>query len=234
VLLLGTPRVEAWPWLVASVLFNFGYYTALAAAYNNGEMGQVYPIARGTAPLLITLASVLLLGERLSTFAFLGVMLVVAGVILLSVRGGRNLPRLDRRAIGFALFTAAMTCGYTLVDGVGARVADNALGYAVVMFVCNGLMMALFALVRLGQPAFLSRLHLWKIGIAGGMLSFIAYGTAIWAMTKAPIIKVAALRETSVLFGAVIATLFLAEPLRISRISAAIIIVAGLVLLRLF
>jgi drug/metabolite transporter (DMT)-like permease len=196
-------------------------------------MGQVYPIARGTAPLMTATASTFLLGEALGLAASLGIAVLAGGIFLMSLRGGRDIAKLDRRAVGFALFTAVTICGYSLVDGIGARTAGNAHSYTAALFVCDGLLMAAFALIRRGSGVVVDMGRNWKAGLIGGALSLIAYWIAIWAMTVAPIALVAALRETSVLFGALIAVVVLREPLRLTRIAAAVMIVAGLALIRL-
>ena len=223
---VGIPPLVAWPWLIASVILHLGYYIGLTEAYRTGDMGQVYPIARGTAPLLTAFAGTFLLGEGL------GILTLIAGVFLLSMRGGSGL-HLDRRAIGFALFTAVTICAYSLVDGLGARIAGNAHAYTVWLFLLDGLSMLVFALLRRGTGVVVDVARYWKSGLIGGTLSMISYWIAIWAMTVAPIAIVAALRETSVLFGAAIAVLILKEPLRPVRIVAAVMIVCGLALIRL-
>jgi drug/metabolite transporter (DMT)-like permease len=230
---VGLPNAAAWPWVIASVVIHLVYFAALIESYQAGDMGQVYPIARGSAPLMTALATTFFVGERLGAFGWFGIMLLVIGVFFLSLRGGRDLARLDRRAVGFALFTAVTICAYSVVDGVGARLAGNAHAYSVVLFVGMAPVMALYALARRDSSALLAMPREWRIGLAGGALQLASYGTAIWAMTVAPIAVVAALRETSVLFGAVIAVIFLNEPLRNDRILAAMLIVAGLALIRL-
>jgi drug/metabolite transporter (DMT)-like permease len=231
-LVVGLPAAAAWPWLGASVVLHIGYFTGLTQAYRHGDMGQVYPIARGSAPLLTAAAGTALLPDRLGLLAWLGISMLACGVVLMSFRGGRDLARLDRRAVGFALFTALTICGYSLVDGIGARLANNASSYAVTLFVANGLSMSAVALLRRG-PAIVGMMapH-WRAGLLGGTLSLAAYWIVIWAMTVAPIAIVAALRETSVLFGAAIAVAVLGEPLRATRIAAAVMIAAGLALIR--
>jgi drug/metabolite transporter (DMT)-like permease len=231
--LVGLPNAAAWPWVIASVVIHLVYFAALIESYQAGDMGQVYPIARGSAPLMTALATTFFVGERLGTFGWFGIMLLVIGVFLLSLRGGRDLARLDRRAVGFALFTAVTICAYSVVDGIGARLAGNAHAYSVVLFVGMAPVMALYALAWRGSSALAAMPREWRIGLAGGALQLVSYGVAIWAMTVAPIAIVAALRETSVLFGAVIAVIFLNEPLRNDRILAAMLIVAGLALIRL-
>lgn len=230
---VGLPIPAAWPWVAASIVFHLGYYIGLTEAYRTGDMGQVYPIARGTAPLLTAIVSTTVIGERLALLGMIGIATLIAGVFLISLRGGRDLARLDRRTLAFALFTSLMIAGYSLVDGVGARVSGNAGAYIAALFVGDGLMMAIFAFARRGLDVTVDMGRYWKSGLAGGTLSLLAYAIAIWAMTVAPIAIVAALRETSVLFGAAIAVVFLKEPLRASRIVAALLIVIGLALMKL-
>ena len=229
---LGLPASASIPYLVASMALHLGYYVGLAEAYRAGDMGQVYPIARGSAPLM-TAVGASLLGEQLAPLGWAGIALLAAGIFLLSLRGGRDLATLDRRAVGFALFTAVTIAGYSLVDGVGARLSGNAHAYTAALFVGDGIMMAIIALLRRGSAVVIEMARYWKSGLAGGTLSLVAYGIAIWAMTVAPIAIVAALRETSVLFAALIAVAVLKEPLRAPRIAAAFLIVAGLAVIRL-
>jgi drug/metabolite transporter (DMT)-like permease len=231
---VGWPAGAAWPWCGASVLIHLVYFAALIESYRAGDLGQVYPIARGSAPLMTAIATTVLVGERLGLLGWCGIILLAAGVLLLSLRGGRDLARLDRKAVGFALFTAVTICAYSVVDGVGARLAEGATAYSVALFLGIGPVMVIYALVRRGREAVVTMGRDWGLGLAGGALQLGSYGIAIWAMTVAPIAIVAALRETSVLFGAAIAVVFLKEPLRPSRIAAALTIVAGLTLIRLF
>jgi drug/metabolite transporter (DMT)-like permease len=231
--LVGLPAAASWPWCAASVLIHLFYFAALIESYRAGDLGQVYPIARGSAPLMTAAATTVFVGERLGILGWLGIILLVAGVLLLSLRGGRDLARLDRKAVGFALFTAVTICAYSVVDGVGARLAGSANAYTVALFVGIAPVMVIYALARRGAAATLAIGRHWGLGLAGGTLQLGSYGIAIWAMTVAPIAIVAALRETSVLFGAAIAVIFLKEPLRASRIVAAVMIVAGLALIRL-
>jgi drug/metabolite transporter (DMT)-like permease len=230
---VGLPAAAAWPWCAASVLIHLFYFAALIESYRTGDLGQVYPIARGAAPLMTATATTLLIGERLGLPGWLGIILLAAGVLLLSLRGGRDLARLDRKAVGFALFTAVTVCAYSVVDGIGARLAGSANAYTAALFAGIGPVMVLYALARGGPAAITPMRHHWATGLAGGALQAGSYGIAIWAMTVAPIAIVAALRETSVLFGALVAVLFLKEPMRASRIVAALMIVAGLTLIRL-
>jgi drug/metabolite transporter (DMT)-like permease len=229
----GLPAAAAWPWCAASVLIHLVYFAALIESYRAGDMGQVYPIARGSAPLMTAVATTAFIGERLGLLGWCGILLLAAGVLLLSLRGGRDLARIDRTAVGFALFTAVTICAYSVVDGVGARLSGSANAYSVMLFVSIGPVMLIYALARRGHEVIAAMGQSWGIGLAGGGLQLGSYGIAIWAMTVAPIAIVAALRESSVLFGAVIAVVFLKEPLRAGRVAAALMIVAGLALIRL-
>jgi drug/metabolite transporter (DMT)-like permease len=231
--LVGLPAAAAWPWIIASVLIHLVYFAALIESYRAGDMGQVYPIARGSAPLLTASFSVLLVGEHIGPIAWAGILLLAGGVVLMSLRGGRDLARLDRRAVAFALFTAITICAYSLTDGIGARLAGNAHAYSLTLFLGIGPVMLAYALVRSGPAVIPAMRAAWGTGLAGGALQLGSYAIAIWAMTVAPIAIVAALRETSVLFGALIAVVVLREPLRVVRIAAAVVIVVGLALIRL-
>jgi drug/metabolite transporter (DMT)-like permease len=229
----GLPAAAAWPWCAASVLIHLVYFAALIESYRAGDMGQVYPIARGSAPLMTAVATTAFIGERLGLLGWCGILVLAAGVLLLSLRGGRDLARLDRTAVGFALFTAVTICAYSVVDGVGARLSGSANAYSVMLFSGIGPVMLIYALARRGHEVIAAMGQSWGLGLAGGGLQLGSYGIAIWAMTVAPIAIVAALRESSVLFGAAIAVVFLKEPLRTGRVAAALMIVAGLALIRL-
>ena len=230
---VGVAPVVSWPWLVASIILHLAYYYGLTEAYRTGDLSQVYPVARGAAPLMTAVISTTALGEDIGLFGWIGILSLVSGVFLLSIRGGRDLTRIDRRAVGFAFFTAVTICGYSLTDGIGARVSGNAHAYAALLFVLDGSCMAVVALWRRGQSIVTEARIYWKTGLFGGALSVTSYWIAIWAMTVAPIAIVAALRETSVLFAAVISVVILKEQLRPARVIAALMIVFGLALIRL-
>jgi drug/metabolite transporter (DMT)-like permease len=229
----GVPDSAAWPYLFASVVIHIGYFWALAEAYRFGDLGHVYPIARGTAPLLTACLAALWLGETLSTSGWTGIILLAAGILLLAFRGGRPSLLFDARSVGFALLTSLTITAYTLVDGVGARLAGTASAYTVWLFLLSGAIMTVYGFARIGRRLAHDFLSHWQIAVAGAGLSTAAYGIAIWAMTVAPIALVAALRETSVLFAAVFASLLLREPWVLARISAALVVLAGALLLRI-
>jgi drug/metabolite transporter (DMT)-like permease len=231
--LTGLPATAAWPWVIASVAIHIGYFAALIESYAAGDLSLVYPLARGAAPVMTALATAAVVGEHLNLAGWVGIAVLAAGVLLLSLRGSRDLEKLDRRAIGFALLTAVTICAYTLVDGIGARRAGSAHAYTAAVFFGIGIAMAGYAVARRGGAVLASMAPHWVMGLAGGAMQVTSYGIAIWAMTVAPIALVGALRETSVLFGTVLAVVLLKEPLLPPRVVAALMIVAGLALIRL-
>jgi drug/metabolite transporter (DMT)-like permease len=232
VLATGLPDAAAWPYLIASVLIHVGYYLTLAEAYRFGDLGQVYPIARGAAPLMTAALATLWLGEVLGVYGWAGVILLALGILLLALRGGRPARQFDARSVGFALLTSLTITAYTLVDGTGARLAGTSGAYTAWLFLLSGAVMTAYGYMRVGRPLTQHFAANWQMAIAGAVLSTAAYAIAIWAMTVAPIALVAALRETSVLFGALFATLLLREPWLAARIAAAGIVLAGAFLLR--
>ncbi len=227
------PAPAAWPYLAASSVIHLLYFASLAEAYRTGDLGQVYPIARGAAPLMTAVAGTLIVGEHLSLLAWGGIIALALGVLMLSLKGGRDLAKLDTRAVGFALFTAVTICAYTIVDGVGARLSGHAVSYVLWGFVWICVLLVPYALYRNGRTLFSDAMQFWPRGLAGGALQVVSYGVALWAMTLAPIAIIASLRETSVLFVTLIAVVLLGEPFRMIRIAAAVLIIAGLVAIRL-
>lgn len=230
--LVGVPAMPAWPWIATSVAIHLIYFASLIESYRTGDLGQVYPIARGSAPLMTAAATTLFVGEPLTAIGWAGIVSLVAGVLLLSTRGGRVLAAIDRRAVAFALFTALTICTYSVIDGVGARLSVNPNAYSLWLFIGIALVMLPYALYRDGRDVIPAMRRYWRRGFVGGALQVLSYGIAIWAMTVAPIAIVATLRETSVLFGTVIAVVILKEPLRAVRVVAALLIVLGLILIR--
>jgi drug/metabolite transporter (DMT)-like permease len=232
VLVAGLPDAAAWPYVVASVIIHVGYYVALAEAYRHGDLGQVYPIARGSAPLVTAILAAALLGETLRPLGWAGVIVLAVGILLLAMRGGRRARRLDVHSVGFALLTSATITAYTLVDGVGARMAGSAAAYAAWLFLVSGAVMSVFGLWRFGPGLGRQLAANLPVALGGAVLSTAAYAIAIWAMTVAPIALVAALRETSVLFATLLSTLLLREPWLAVRIAATLMVLAGALLLR--
>ncbi|MCK0196238.1 EamA family transporter [Ancylobacter sp. 6x-1] len=227
----GLPPLHVWPWIFASIAIHLVYYLTLSGAYRLADMGQVYPVARGSAPLMTALISLTVLGEPIDGQGLLGVVLLAFGIVAIAWRNAGT--RFDPRALRLALICGVSITAYTLVDGLGARSAGNPHLYSAWLFVMDSLLITLTALVWKGPTALRPTLAFIGPGFAGGAMSLSAYWISIWAMTRAPIGLVAAVRESSVLFGAVIAVLVLHEPLRANRILAAGLIVAGLVLIKM-
>ncbi|MGV8951353.1 MAG: EamA family transporter [Cypionkella sp.] len=226
------PPAAAWPWIVASVTFHIGYRLFLVRAYDAGDLAQTYPLARGAAPLLTAIGAVLLNNEVPSSIAILGIILLSCGTVLMSLRGGLQGAKINHRAVIYALLTAVLISSYTLSDGNGARAAQTAASYAAWLFVCDATVATLIGFAARGRSLLPAIAHEWKAGLLTGGLSAGSYGIAMWAMTKAPIASVAALRETSILFAMLISVLFLGETSTRSRIVSAVFIVAGAMALR--
>jgi phosphonate utilization associated putative membrane protein len=230
-LVVGWPPAQAWPFIAASVVIHIGYYIALAGAYKHGELGLTYPLMRGTAPLLVALSAAATLGETLSPLAWAGVLGVSCGVLALGFsRRALESPR----AVGFALANAVVIALYTVVDALGVRASGNALQYVVALFVLDGWPFAVLVFARRGGarvwPYARAR---WPVAAVAAAASLGSYGIALWAMTRAPVATVAALRETSVLFAALLGSWFLKEAFTVRRAAGTAAIVVGVMALRL-
>jgi drug/metabolite transporter (DMT)-like permease len=227
------PAAAAWPWLAASALLHTGYKLFLVRAYAHGDLSQVYPLARGMAPLLVALVAAALLGETLGPLQALAVLAIALGVTLMALKGGgTDLASIPPQALAYALGTAVFTASYTLVDGAGARLSGTASGFTLWMFVGDGLAMATWASATRGPAAFARLASVWQSGLAAGAMSLGSYWIAIWAFTRAPVALVAALRETSVLFAMLIAVFVLGERAGGWRWTAAGLIGIGVTLMR--
>jgi drug/metabolite transporter (DMT)-like permease len=230
---VGLPQAASWPYISASLFIHVGYYIALAGAYRHGDLGLTYPIMRGLAPLLVALASAPLIGEALSPLAWSAVVAVSAGVIAVGVsprRGGA-----PAKALRYALANAAIIATYTVVDGRGVRASGNAATYVATLFLFDGL--PFFALVMwqrraVQRPTWAYLRQRWPIALLGAAASLGSYAIALWAMTRAPVAAVAALRETSVLFAALIGCLWLGEAFGLLRALGTLLIVGGIIALR--
>lgn len=227
------PQGRVWAWIAASVALHTGYRLFLVKAYENGDLAQTYPLARGTAPLLTTLGAAAILLEVPQPLAIVGIVLLSAGTLLMSFRGGSPTGAVGGRAVFYALITSLFVSGYTLTDGSGARLAATASSYAVWLFAVDAAWTIVLVLLLRGRAIAPTMLGEWKAGLITGALAAAAYWIAMWAMTKAPIASVAALRESSILFALAISVVALREPVTGWRIVSAVAIVAGVVALRL-
>ncbi|GCL62377.1 EamA family transporter [Pseudaquabacterium pictum] len=239
-LIVGLPGPAGLPYIAASLVIHIGYYIALAGAYQHGDLGLTYPIMRGFAPLLVALGSGSLLGESPSPAAWAGVIGITTGVALVGLaKPGEALHH--RKALMFAFANAGIIAVYTVVDGLGVRAevaaGGSALRYVMLLFVLDGIAYPLLVWLRRGPEG---RAHIlayarqrWPLAAVGGSASIGSYAIALWAMTRAPVASVAALRETSVLFAAVLGTVLLKEAFGLQRAIGTAVIVAGVMALRL-
>jgi len=228
---VGLPPAAAWPYILASVTIHIGYYIALVGAYQHGELGLTYPLMRGTAPLLVALSAAATVGESLSPLAWAGVLGVSCGVLALGLsRHAMDSPR----AVGFALANAVVIALYTIVDALGTRTSGDALQYVAALFALEGWPFGLIVLARRGWGrAWPYARRRAPVALVGACASLASYGIALWAMTRAPVATIAALRETSVLFAALLGTWLLKETFTLRRAIGTAVIVAGVMALRL-
>ena len=230
---LPPPAPASYPYLAVTTVVQLGYYVLLANAYRVGDMSRTYPIMRGTAPLLLVGPAVLFLGETIGPAGWIGMALVSAGILsLLLVRPAQGAARPSPAGAVYALLNAVTIATYTFIDGAGVRVAGS-LSYILWLFILTGGLLVLWALVaRRAQFIATVRSSLPRATLAG-LGNLASYALILWAMTQAPIPLVAALRETSILFGTAIAALVLHEKVGPWRIAAACIIATGAMTLRL-
>jgi drug/metabolite transporter (DMT)-like permease len=221
------PRAACWPYLMTSVVIHIFYNLLLMRCYRLGEFGQVYPLARGTSPLVVTILAALFVHERLGWPEIAGVAIVSAGLATLVLAGRRPGRAAFLAAVGTGLTIAA----YTTVDGVGVRASGSPIGYIGWLMLLESLCVPMFALIRRRQVLLKQRPQILLAGLAAGALSVLAYGLVLWAQTRGALAPIAALRETSVIFGAIIGTLVFREPFGRARIAATVLVVAGIVLL---
>lgn len=240
-LLAGWPPGASLPYLAASILMHIGYYVALAGAYKHGDLGLTYPIMRGLAPLLVAIASGVAIGEHLSAPGWLGVAGISVGVLLLGLSRTMFARGAQRSALGFALSNAAIIAIYTVIDGLGVRVAveqgGTALQYVATLFLLDGFPYFVFVMMqrkaehRVDAWAYMR--GRWPMALLGTLASLGSYGIALWAMTQAPVATVAALREVSVLFAALLGAVLLKESFGVQRGAGTLFIVCGVASLRL-
>lgn len=225
------PAPEVWPWLLASGLIHTAYQLFLAYAYEQGDLSRVYPIARGTAPLIVLLVSLFLLADPLGAWEFAGILVLGLGIALMA-RGVFTNGE-SRKLLPYALGSAAATAGYTLADGLGARVSGAPVAYVGWLMILSALFFTPAVVALRGRAVLRADARAWGIGLLAAAASFGAYAIAVWAMTIAPIALVSALRETSILFAVLLGWAFFAERIDRTKALAAILIVAGAALTRL-
>lgn len=219
------------PWVIAAGCAHFFYKLFLTYAFERGDLSRVYPIARGSAPLMVGLVSPFFLPDVITPVEFAGIAVLGLGILLMAqgvFANGEN-----RRLIPYALGSACATATYTLIDGQGARVSGDAVAYIAWVFVADGLFFAGGMLAWKGLAVLPRQRKAWGVGMIAAAASFGAYAVSVWAMTIAPIAVVAALRETSILFAVMIGWLVFGEKMTRGKALAALVIVGGVMLTRL-
>lgn len=229
---LPLPMVESWPWLAAGVGLHLGYQLFLIEAYKTGGLSEVYPLARGAAPLIVAGVSVVFLGTMVSPAEWTGIAFISCGLASLVIVGAGGVYKLPARATVMALGASLFIAAYSIVDGMGARVSGSPVAFFGWLTLINACVF--FALVPLRKPAEIRAVPAaWRVVLVGGFASFAAYALVVWAFTQAPIATVAALRETSILFAIAIGVGVLGERLDCKRIAASMLTLAGAALLRI-
>jgi drug/metabolite transporter (DMT)-like permease len=224
---LPAPAAASWPWVAASAVVHILYFVFLAGAYRWGELSYTYPVMRGGGPMIVALAGALVLGEVPAAGETLGIAIICAGIFAFA--SGRH----DRRATAFALANAVVIAAYTLIDAQGARLSGAPLSYTLWFFAANGVVILIYGWLRRGPAVASYFVENWKRAVIGGTCAVAAYGIALWAMTRAPVAVVAVLRETSVIFAALLGVWFLNEKMTRRRLVATGAVLIGLVALRL-
>lgn len=225
------PAMASWPYLAAGVALHLGYQLFLMFSYRIGDLTQVYPIARGSAPLIVAGVSIAFLGVQLSSSSLVAIAIIGCGIMsLVFVRNSDGLA--NPRAAAMALATGCFIASYSLCDGLGARQAGTAVGYYAWLTLFNAVLFAL--IIRVTKPGTLSQLPSSgrMIALIGGGASFLAYAIVTWAFTMAPIALVTALRETSIIFALIIGVVFLKEPLNLAKVASTMATLLGAAILK--
>ena len=233
-LFIGLPDAASWPYILASALLHTVYIAWLMRAYDGGQLAVSYTLMRGLPPLLVALLSAPLLGESLGLGDWLGITAICAGVLGIGLAGGLTPGRIIAHpASRAAMLNALIIAAYTLVDGMGARAAGNALAYACSLYLCEPLLILAWQYRRRGRPMLEHFRTHWRLGLAGALCSTTAYAAVLWAMTQAPVAMIAAMRESSVVFAVLIGSLWFKEGRLRQGLLAGCAVVLGIILLRL-
>ncbi len=230
---LAQPAAASWPYLAASVVCQLIYYGLLIAAYRYADMSQAYPVMRGTAPLWVVVFGLLFFHQELSAARIAAIALLASGICLMAnLRQLKHSPQL-RKGLGFALINAVFIASYTVIDGLGVRLAGHSASYTMWVFLLSGAVFCCYTYWQ--QPAEILVLYRqqWRDGLKAGAASVLSYGLALWAMQTAPVAMVAALRESSIIFASLLAYFYLGELIDRRRLVAIVLALAGVMMLRL-
>ncbi len=225
------PAFESMPYLVAGILLHFGYQLFLLKSYETGDLTQVYPIARGSAPLIVALFSVTVLGVQLHSIQTLAILIIGGGIISLALVRQADGQKNNQAAL-LALTTGLFIASYSLIDGLGARIAGTSLGFFSCLAIGNGLLMSIYLALSARTALKTIATKGRSVFLFGGSASFIAYAIVTWAFTQAPIALVTALRETSIVFALLVGVFFLKERLNLVKVLSTFTTLVGAVLLR--
>ncbi len=229
----GLPAIECAPYFVVSVALNVLYWTFLGRAYESGDVGTVFPLAYGSAPAVVLLVTCAFVQEYPTVNQF-AVIVVISGGLLLVLHSGAKLAMWsNRRMLTNCAALTAIICAFTIVDALGARRSGSPIAYAISLYACAGLAMLVYGATRHSRRLLGALERGWRPALFWGAASLMIYCGELWAMTRAPIALVAALRESSILFAAILAVVWLKEPLRGSRMAGAGAVALGLALMRL-
>ena len=228
---LELPAAASLPWLAASAVVHILYFILLAGAYRWGDISFTYPIMRGGGPVMVAVAGAAVFGEVLTWAQTAGVALICAGILSFAIVRAAD-PGAFRKALAFALGNAAVIAAYTLIDAKGARASGSPVAYTMWFFVANGAALYLYGGLRRGAEVPHYLVANWRRMAVGAVCTTGSYAIALWAMTRAPVALVACLRETSVIFVALIGAFFLGEPFTGRRLFATVCVLAGLFALR--
>ena len=230
VLFYPLPKGEVWVWLLASGLIHMCYQLFLGFAYEKGDLSRVYPLARGGAPIIVLIVSVILGIDTLGGFELVGILMLGIGILLMT--RGILTSEEDRKLLPFVLGSACATAAYSLVDGMGARVMGDAIAYVSWLLILSAAFYTPVILMLHGRSILPDNIYQVKIGLTAGTGSFAAYAIVVWAMTQAPIALVSALRESSILFAMVMGWLLFKDKMDAPKIIAGIVIVCGVLTTR--
>lgn len=219
------PAPESLPWLGVTIFIHIGYFLALVAAYRHADLSVAYPIMRGSAPVLVALLAPLT-GDPLTPGLIVGILLVALGITMPAWLGMRR-GAVARTGIGFACGNAFLIAGYTLVDGIGVRLSGNAVSYTLWLFFLDAWGILAIALWQRGGSVVVHLYRRWRPALTGAVLALGSYGIVLWAMTVASIPAVAALRESSVIFAALLGAFLLKERMGRWRIAGALLVALG-------
>lgn len=230
---MDQPAPESWPFLVLSSALQAVYVALIAKAYGGGDMSVAYPLMRGTAPLLVSLVSLPLLGEALPLLRWAGVALVSAGVLLMAF-DSMLVSKAGGATMRTALINACFIAAYTVTDGIGVRKSGAAIAYTLWIFVLHALPLLIWALFTARERLFVQFRARWRAGLFGGFATVASYGSSLWAMSQhVPVAAVAALRETSILFAAALSFFLFKEAIGRWRWAGIAVILAGVALIRI-